>query len=72
MPKAEVAVIKSVKLIYAIGMLTLRAAVNGCAAVFGISSFAIWARRQKNKTLPPKEGPSPHDSERNDEKRQAS
>jgi hypothetical protein len=53
---------------YAIGMVTLRVAVNGCVAVFGVSSFGIWARRQKSKTFPPKVGSSSHD----DKKRQAS
>jgi hypothetical protein len=53
---------------YAIGMMTLRAAVTGCAAVFGVSSFAIWARLQKSKTFPPKVGPSPHDDEKRDDK----
>jgi hypothetical protein len=57
---------------YAIGMITLRVAVNGCVAVLGVSSFAIWARRQKIKIFPPKVDPSPHDGESDDEKRQAS
>ena len=56
---------------YAIGTMTLRVAVNGCVAVFGVSSFTIWARRQKSKTLPPKVGPSPYDSEGDDKRRQA-
>jgi len=36
---------------YAIGWMTLRAAVNACVAVFGISSFAMWARRQKKQNF---------------------
>ena len=56
---------------YAIGMMTLRVAVNGCLAVFGVSSFTIWVRRQKSKTFPPKVGPFPHDGEGDDKRRQA-
>jgi hypothetical protein len=36
---------------YAIGMITLRAAVNWSAAVLGVSSFASWVRRQENKSV---------------------
>jgi hypothetical protein len=57
---------------YAIGLIGLRAAVNGCVAVFGASSFAIWARGKKGKTFPPKVGPSPHDDKSDDEKPHAS
>lgn len=52
---------------YAIGWITLRAAVNGCVAVFGGSSFAMWARSQKSEISLP-----PHDGESEDEKQQTS
>jgi hypothetical protein len=56
---------------YGIGVITLRAAINACAALFGVSSFAIWARREKGKTFSPKVRP-PHDDKSDDEKRHAS
>jgi hypothetical protein len=57
---------------YTLGMIGLRAVVNGCVAVFGVSSFAIWARRQNGKTFPPEVRSSPHDGKSDDEKRHAS
>ncbi len=57
---------------YALGMMTLRVAVNAVAAVFGVSTFALWVRRQKDKAFPPKVGSSLHYGESDEQKGQAS
>ncbi len=53
---------------YALGMMTLRVAVNSVAAVFGVSTFALWVRRQKDKAFLPKAGPSLHYKESDEQK----
>lgn len=57
---------------YALKMMTLRVAVNAVVAVFGVSTFPLRVRRQKDKAFPPKVGPSLHYDESDEQKGQAS